>query len=178
MTPAEFKDTALENSFLDQTLQICVVTRDFQRTLKGFTDLGIGPWWCVDFEKETGLTEAKYRGEPADFAMHLGLAWTGSMMWEIVQPKKGPTIYDEFLKSHDEGIHHVALSNTGRTFDECIEEFARRGYPAIMSGRWNGIGFCYFEVEEATTTTFEIFDWPPDMDLPEPAYWYPAGPEG
>lgn len=178
MTPNEFKDTYLENSFLDQTIQICVVTRDFKKTLKGFADqMGIGPWWCVDFEAPD-LSEARYRGKPADFAMHLGLAWTGQMMWEIVQPKRGPTIYEEFLEAHDEGIHHAALSHAGLSFDECIEDFKRRGCPCIMEGNWNGIRFRYFETEGPTTTTFEIFDWPADKELPEPAYWYPAGPKG
>lgn len=174
MTSVLYQDTYLPNSFLDQTIQICVVTRDIKRALKEYVErMGIGPWWCQDFEPPL-LKDTKVRGKPTRFSMHLALAWTGSMMWELVQPKEGPTIYREFLDKHGEGVHHVAFSHNGLGFEDCIKAFEARGCPCSMEGNWSGIRFRYFDTEGPTHTTFEIFDWPAGRQLPEPQYWYPA----
>lgn len=42
--PTPTSATTLDNSFLSETMQTCVVTRDIYRTMDGFLKLGIGPW--------------------------------------------------------------------------------------------------------------------------------------
>ena len=41
--PTPTSDITLSNSFLTDTMQICVVTRDIYRTMDGMIRLGIGP---------------------------------------------------------------------------------------------------------------------------------------
>ncbi|MEQ8965022.1 MAG: VOC family protein [Azospirillaceae bacterium] len=176
--PSVVADAELSNSFLGDNIQICVVTRDFRRTMEGLVRTGIGPWRVYTFDSTT-VRDMTYRGEPADYAMRLGLAHSGTMQWEIVQPIKGPTIYDEFLERHGEGIHHVAFSCKGVPWAERIRAFEERGYKMIQSGVWQGIlPYAYFETEDDTTTTFEIFDPPGGFVFPEPEEWYPARPPG
>ena len=99
---------------------------------------------------------AQDRGKPARYSMRLGLAFSGSMMWEIVQPLTGPNIYEEFLERHGEGIHHVAFGCNGIPWNERLKVFADHGYQMIQSGRWQGRApYAYFETEDDTTTTFE-----------------------
>ena len=103
MTPDEYKQTDLANSFLDGTVQICVVTHDLDKAVRAYADrLGIGPWWIQD-AKPPEMTETWIRGVETPFSMRLALAWTGDMMWEIIQPLTGPTVYKEFLETHGEG---------------------------------------------------------------------------
>ena len=41
----------LANSFIGETRQICIVTRDLDARVREFADrLGIGPWWIQDYE--------------------------------------------------------------------------------------------------------------------------------
>ncbi|MGD9536290.1 MAG: VOC family protein [Alphaproteobacteria bacterium] len=169
-------ENTLSNSFLGDNIQICVVTRDFHRTMEGLVRTGIGPWKVFTFSPET-VTEMTYRGKPARYSMRLGLTYSGSMMWEIVQPLTGPNIYEEFLERHGEGIHHVAFGCNGIPWQDRLKAFADHGYQMIQSGKWLGkASYAYFETEGDTTTTFEIFDWPPDFVPPEPEEWYPAKP--
>ena len=42
--PKVTSEVTLENSFLGDTIQICVVTKDMYRTMDGMVKLGIGPW--------------------------------------------------------------------------------------------------------------------------------------
>ncbi len=176
--PAVTGPTSLSNSFLRETVQVCVVTRDHRRTMAGMVQAGIGPWRVYTFGPET-CTEMTYRGRPERFTFKLCMAWTGSMFWEIVEPLEGPSIYREFLDSHGEGLHHVAFACGDLPWEERVREFERRGFPCIQSGRWLGVvPWAYFGTEAATTTIFEIFDIPPDFVMPEPESWYPAPPPG
>ena len=145
--------------------------------MEGMVRLGIGPWRVYTFSPETvsGMT---YRGQPAAFSMKLCLAFRGAMMWEIIQPLDGASIYYDFLQAHGEGVHHVAVGSP-LPWAERVAEFERRGFRNIQSGTWRGVvPFAYFETEGATSTTFEVFDLPPDSVLPAPEAWYPAPPPG
>ncbi len=166
----------LSNSFLGNTVQICVVTKDFRRTIDGFVKLGIGPWGVYTFGPGT-VTDQTYMGRPQAFTMVVALATSGNMLWEIVQPLDGPSIYKDFLAAHDEGVHHVALGCEGLSFDERVAAFEARGCKKIQSGLWvDKVPFAYFQTEGLTTTTFEVFDFPAGFALPEPEEWIPAAP--
>lgn len=177
MPPKTVDDKTLDNSFISDTIQMCAVTRDYRRTIDGFVRLGIGPWAVHDFAPPQ-LTEATFRGKPATYSMKLALAWTGSMMWEVIQPLEGPSIYTEFLDKHGEGIQHVAVTCGGLTMAQRIAEFEQRGFSNIQSGVFNGnVPYAYFGTEDAIGTIFEIFDIP-DEGLPPPAEWIPGPPPG
>jgi methylmalonyl-CoA/ethylmalonyl-CoA epimerase len=174
--PKVLSDVRMDNSFLSETIQVCVVTRDYRRTMAGMVEAGIGPWRVYTFARPQ-VTETTYRGRPTEFSMKLCLTFTGNMMWEIVQPLDGPSIYKEFLERHGEGVHHVAFACADLSWDERVREFERRGFEMIQSGIWLGrVPWAYFGTEDATTTTFEVFQIPDGFVLPEPEEWYPAPP--
>lgn len=173
--PEVINETTLSNSFISETIQICAVTRDYRRTIEGYVKLGIGPWAVYDFAPPN-ISETTFRGKPATYSMKLCLAWTGSMLWEVIQPLEGPSIYTEFLEQHGEGIQHVAVSCGELSMSERIREFEKRGFENIQSGIFNGnVPYAYFATEDATGTIFEIFDIP-EEGLPAPEEWYPASP--
>jgi methylmalonyl-CoA/ethylmalonyl-CoA epimerase len=176
LIPKVTSETTLSNSFLGSTKQVCVVSRDIYRTMDGLIKLGIGPWRVYTFSPET-CTDVIYRSKPSTHSMRLSLATSGDMLWEVIQPLEGPSIYTEFLDQHGEGIHHVAPLCEGLTYDQQVSKFESLGYRSIQSGTWQGVvPFSYFETEGDISTTLEIFDIPEDYDLPEPEEWYPAAP--
>ncbi len=176
--PTVIDENTMSNSFVGDTKQVCLVTRDFYRTMEGMVRAGIGPWRVYTFGPET-MTDITYRGKPSQHAMKLGLAFSGDMCWEIVQSLAGPNIYEEFLEKHGEGIHHIAFTCNDIPWEEQIRSFEDRGYTMIQSGLWQGkFPHAYFETEGETTTTFEIYANPKDFSWPEPEEWYPAPPPG
>jgi hypothetical protein len=54
----------------------------------------------------------------------------------IMQPLYGPSIFQEFLDEHGEGIQHVAFDCEERTWGERIAEFTDRGFPLVQAGRF------------------------------------------
>ena len=173
MTEAE-RYTIVSDPFLGSAVEICIVTRDHQRTTAGLLRLGIGPWQVHTFRPEN-TTNQTYRGQPSPFTLQVCFAQCGAMVWEVIEPVSGPTIFAEFLERHGEGIHHVAYDCHNVPMEQRITEFARRGFPMVQSGSWMGRNhFAFFETEDATATCLETYTFPDDWEYPEAEAWYPA----
>jgi methylmalonyl-CoA/ethylmalonyl-CoA epimerase len=168
---------ALADDLLGDMVQVCLVSRDCQRTMDGLLRLGIGPWRLHSHNPNT-LSETRYRGAEHNFSCKMCYAHAGNMMWEVVQPTGGTGIFDEFLERYGEGVHHFGFNIRGRSFSEAIAEFARRGFTVAQSGRaFNGqVGYAFIDGFEQFGVYFEIWDHPPGGIHPEPDSWYPAPP--
>lgn len=167
---------SLSNSFMGDTIQICVVTEDIFRTMAGFVKLGVGPWRVYTFNPET-VSEQTYRGKAQPYSMRLAVAWTGSSFWEVIQPLDGDSIYRDWLRKHGEGIQHVAQSCGALAFDDQIAEFRRRGLEVVQSGFWRQeVRYAYIGSEELAGMSIELFSFPEGYSFPEPELWYPAPP--
>jgi hypothetical protein len=90
--------------------------------------------------------------------MRLALATAGNMLWEVIQPLEGPSIYQDFLAAHGEGVHHVAFGCESLPYAERIKAFESRGCKMIQSGVLGNVPFAYFETEGLISTTVEIYD--------------------
>ncbi|MGJ3247354.1 MAG: VOC family protein [Elainellaceae cyanobacterium] len=164
----------LPQPFLGDAVEICIVTRDYQKTMEGLVKLGIGPWRVYTFD-ETTVSEQTYRGKTAQYAIKVCFAQAKNVIWEIMQPLSGPTIFQEFLDRHGEGIHHIAFNCGDMPWEARIQEFESRGFRLIQSGSWMGQNaFAFFDTEAETTTVFETYFFPPSFEYPEPEAWFPA----
>jgi len=57
---------------------------------------------------------------------------------EWIQPITGPSVYDEFVKAHGEGFHHLAFEV--KDMDEAIAHFKSKGVDVAQSGGWDSNG--------------------------------------
>jgi hypothetical protein len=105
--------------------------------------------------------------------MCVALAWTSGFDWEVIQPLAGPSVYREFLDRHGAGVQHVAIRPCGRTFDQARAELVARGFLPLQKCEWRGVQVAYFQTETAAGTTFELLEFPPGCELPEPERWHP-----
>lgn len=161
---------------IDGVHQIGIVVRDLEPALEEYSRrLGIGPWRVYRFAPPA-LSDTRLRGRDARFSMWVALASTGTMQWELIQPIEGPSIYEEFLDAHGEGLHHVQVSYGDMTCEEIVGEFAARGFPPLMEGNFHGSRFVYFDTEGPIKTVVEIRHAPPGFVRPAPEYRYPEEP--
>ncbi len=119
----------------------------------------------------------RIRGVDVPYSMKLALAWTGDMMWELIQPIDGPSIYKEFLAADGEGLHHVLVEHRGTDFEAAIAAFSARGCPPLMEGRLGEAHFAYLDTEGPLKTVLKIVDRPEGYVRPAPDYWYPEPPQ-
>ncbi len=144
--------------------QVCVVVRDLQRAMEHYwTTLGIGPWRVYTFGAPP-MREFTYRGRPANYRMRIGMATKAGLVFELIQPLEGPSIYHEFLDRNGEGIHHFGLFIPN--LDDAIAQAKEAGYAVIQSGRGTGMsgegGFAYLSTEDDLSAIFELIELPKD----------------
>lgn len=159
--------------FLGKVVEICIVTADCRKTIAGLESLGIGPFRLFEFNHHT-VSDRQYHGQPSDFELLVAFAEHHDMVFELMQPIKGPSIMKEFLDSRGEGIHHVAFDCQNIAQQDRREEFAKRGYKVVQSGIWHGSkGTCefnFFDTDGAIGTCFESYTFSEDWEEPEQAH--------
>lgn len=169
-------ETTSDASFIGNTVQVCVVSHDLRRTAEGMIRLGIGPWQVFTFSPEN-VRDMTYKGQPAETRFRLAIAYSGSMMWEIIEPLDERNIYTDFLEAHGEGLHHVLVDCNGVPWDDRVRLFREHGYEIVQSGVWEGqVPFAYFSTDGDVATTIETALFPEGFAMPEPEEWLPSPP--
>ena len=165
------------HGLLGDVIQICLVARDLQETMERMVKLGIGPW-ALESLGPANVTGARYRGEDHSFTCRRAYTPSGNLMWEIVEPVDGTSIFHDFLERRGEGVHHLGFSIPAGTYQATVEEFARRGFALVQSGRvWDGrLGYAFVSVGPEEPFYFEIWDRPVDFQAPASESWYPTAP--
>lgn len=149
----------LPNSFLDDVSLLCFVCGDLDAAVRRCADeLGIGPWEVFDFAPPL-LRDAEVAGRPCDYDMRVAFAAVGDMGWALLEPKSGPSIYADFLSRRGDGLHHAAFLHAGHSYEACIAEFGRRGFPLVQRGDYCG-RFCYLGTRERAHLIFELIEDP------------------
>ena len=152
----------MEKSPFSKLDHIGVVVRDFDRAVKHYESLGIGPFLAVE-----GLSSIERRmyGKviPIDsFKLKEKNARMGSVMLQLMQPVEGETIWKEFLDKRGEGIQHL-----GFLVDDIDKEEARmvaKGYTVLYRSRFKGGGGSnYFDTGKVGGVLIELIQWPPNL---------------
>src|ERR1700760_4262046 len=90
-------------------MQTAWVIEDIAATEQFFLDhFGIKRWVVLNdihFPPET----CTYRGAPADFTIHVSMAYLADMQFELIQPVNGDFIYADHLAKLGGGLHLVCM---------------------------------------------------------------------
>jgi catechol 2,3-dioxygenase-like lactoylglutathione lyase family enzyme len=84
------------------------------------------------------LSERRYRGQPGQFDQLLGWHRHGTVTWEWIEALQGPTVYEDFLAEHGEGVHHIAFNVPD--IDAAAAVWEKAGVPIAQSGAWGEKG--------------------------------------
>jgi catechol 2,3-dioxygenase-like lactoylglutathione lyase family enzyme len=125
--------------------QICWVVDDIESAERYFTDqLGVARWLRLP-DVHFGPEHCTYRGQPADYVVHVSLGYAGGQQLELIQPVSGRNLYTEQLETSGPGVHHVAWVRDD--FEATLAEAGCRGLPVVQRGRFEGVGmeFAYLE---------------------------------
>jgi methylmalonyl-CoA/ethylmalonyl-CoA epimerase len=156
-----------------QASQLGYVVRDLQKAVEVYWHkYGIGPWHiynCTYPEHQNTFV----RGEPKPYSMRIAFARLGDTELELIQPLTGDSIYQEFLDSGREGIHHIGMkgvdgpSAVARLKGQGVEvlqtgtlNHGKRRYIYMDTGEDLGVILEFFEIEEGSLRR------PPDLVYP------------
>ena len=153
--------------------QIAVVVADIEKALKSYTEnLGWGPWSVFEY-KPPLLHDTFVRGEPVEYRMIGAEAMVDGLGFELIQPVSGPSIYQEFLDTHGEGVQHIAcMKHSAEDSQALIGHWRERGAEMLMGGRiGESIEFYYLDTSPMLKFVLESGSGHA-IDL-EPTYVYP-----
>jgi catechol 2,3-dioxygenase-like lactoylglutathione lyase family enzyme len=125
------------------------VARDLKAVSSFWTRLGFP---ALDVSR-TPLRDRLYRGRPGTFDQELAFQRHGSGGWEWLRSLAGPTVYDDFIAAHGEGLHHLALEV--EDLDRALAAWKTAGFDVVQSGAWGepakpgGGRYAYVDTEAA-----------------------------
>lgn len=159
--------------FLKQGVaQIAFVVEDLEKTVENYYRLfGIGPWHFYTYEKPL-VSHMTRHGKPTDYAMRVALSYFGPMRIELIEQKRGDTVYSDFIHDHGYGIHHLGVLVDD--MPQAIEMAREAGFSVTMDGAGFGLGgdghYAYLDTEYSIGTTLELICRPKGRRTPERVY--------
>jgi methylmalonyl-CoA/ethylmalonyl-CoA epimerase len=153
--------------------QCATIVRDLDAAVRNWSEmLGIGPW--TGYRLEAPRLEAmRYHGDEVEFSFRHAFAWQGELQFELIQPLAGPSIFDDHLQEHGEGMHHV-----GKYVPDlaaAVVEALAAGFEPLQSARGFGAegdgAFAYFQ-HPGVALIVELIEAP--RVRIEPEFVYPA----
>ena len=136
--------------------QFAFVARDLEAVSRYWEKFGLPAFTY----SHPDMSELVYRGKPGVFDMRLGWQRHGKVVYEWIEPQRGPSTYEEHLKKHGEGLHHIAFNVDD--MDAAIREWEGFGFPLGMGGAWGDKGkagsgrFAYQDLDEACGIDVEL----------------------
>ncbi len=156
-----------EKPIFNGILQVAVVVNDCDATARVYWEkYGIGPWAIYEFNPDT-VSNMILDDKKEGYSMRLALTDVGGVQWELIQPRDDKSIYASFLKESGEGLHHVAFS-TQNDYQETMKFFRDQGHRIVQGGTFAGLTYTYLDTEEDLKVISEIYNWPEEVQLPEP----------
>ncbi|MQY20360.1 VOC family protein [Nocardia macrotermitis] len=142
--------------------QVAWVVTDIAATERFLsTCFGVRAWTRLP-DVRFGPETCWYRGEPADFTAHIGLAYRGAMQFELIQPVRGVSIYSEFLERSGPGLHHICSEPAD--FDAALEAASAQGIEIVQHGDMFGeMRFAYLDGAAAGVPFLELAEIGPNM---------------
>jgi catechol 2,3-dioxygenase-like lactoylglutathione lyase family enzyme len=152
--PADSATSSANEYPFNKIVQYALVVRDVKKTGDYYQNLGFG---AMPFDRNISVDRA-YRGKPGKFEMYLGWWRWPNVTFEWIQPLVGPSVYDEYLEAHGEGLHHLAFEV--KDMDEAVKLLEAKGAPASQTGGWDSPGskgrFAYLDTEPYGGVTIEL----------------------
>ena len=131
--------------FLDKGInQVAMVVEDLDKTVENYYKVfGIGPWHFYTYERPL-VKHMTYHGKDVDYSMRVALSYVGPMRVELIEMKRGDTVYADFVRDHGYGVHHFGLDGDGH--------------------------YAYLDTEDTLGTTYELICRPERRMKPERVY--------
>ena len=111
-------------------VQYAFVAHDLEAVSKYWTKLGFP---AMSFT-HPALWDLRYHDQPGDFDAQLGWQRHGDVVYEWIQPLKGPTTYSDHMRVYAEGLHHIAFQVEDISAESA--EWTRAGFPFEQGGAW------------------------------------------
>jgi hypothetical protein len=109
---------------------------------------------------EPELGNPHYYGQPSDHSLKQGWQRGYDIAYEWCIPVKNPTVYDDHIRKHGDGIHHLAFDV--KDMDPVLKDYTEKGFTVSQGGTWGELGkpgsgrYEYIDMEGAGGIAIEL----------------------
>ncbi len=136
--------------------QVAWVVRDIEASEKFFRKLMGVPKFLRFNNLSAKDTNGTYRGKPADWVIHLSVAYAGDTQIELIQPVSGASMYQDWIEKHGDGVQHVAYWLDESEYDAATTHLIDAGFPEVQTFTLPMARIGYFDTRAAIGVITEI----------------------
>ena len=142
----------------DMIDQIGVLTVDPEKTIQQMEMVfGLDPTEVIHVKP--GKQKGFFRGAPRNASVDVLHYQIGAVDLEVICPKSGESIHQEYLEKHGTGLYHIRFNV--KNYDLAVAEMEKQGFPPVMNGESSQIGgarWAYFDTEPVLGYYIEIIN--------------------
>lgn len=147
---ARTQDAAIDLSLFKHVSHVGWVVKDLDRVVAYWEKLGLRNIRRSGIEEFPDVT---WRGRRAPTRLKKASVDIGDVTIQWIEPVAGESAYSQFLRTHGDGIHHLAYAMpTGVRWREQLAWFRAKGLDAVQEGSWQGRSgrglFAYLDTAE------------------------------
>ena len=140
-------------------VQIGLIVKDVEKTAAAYAEVFGIPKPAVVCIADDSFANTRYRGEPSTAKGKAAFFDLGPIQMELIEPAGAPSTWEEFLRTHGEGIHHIAFKTMD--MDSAQKLLESKGMETIQQGAWDGGKYAYMDGSKQLGTILELLHFDP-----------------
>jgi len=135
-------------------VQIGIIVKDAEKAASVYARVFGVPKPAVVPIADDSFAHTNYRGDPSTAKGKAVFFELGPVQMELIEPVGAPSTWEEFLRTHGEGLHHIAFKTAdmpaARKFLAC------EGMDTVQHGGWDGGQYAYVDGSKQLGTILEL----------------------
>jgi len=138
----------------NEVIQIGLIVKDVQKTSRHYAEVFGFPAPEIVSIADDAFAKTEYHDRPSTARGKAAFFKLGSVEIELIEPVGAPSTWEEFLRTHGEGLHHIAIKT--EKMKEAQEFLASKKMETVQQGGWDGGQYAYVECTDKLGTILEL----------------------
>ena len=135
-------------------VQIGIIVRDAEKAARAYAGVfGIPKPEVVPIADDL-FAHTIYRSEPSTARGKAAFFDLGPLQMELIEPVGAPSTWEEFLRTHGQGLHHIAFKTAD--MPAARQFLASEGMETVQHGGWDGGQYAYVDGLKQLGTILEL----------------------
>jgi len=142
--------------------QIGIVVKDIEQQVKNWAQVLDSPMPDIQIIDEYEKSGATYKGKPTLARARQAIFYLGDISIELLEPVGGPSTWEDFAKTNEQGIHHIAFVTENT--DKELAFYRRKNMGVLQQGDFGTGRYTYMDTFEKLGAVVELLEFYPKTE--------------